>query len=75
MRIVEEMLRGHRRLVIDELDIVAELGVVGSGEELTIVRGQRILCIGDRPTLEVVGDVSDAVVVKAVGIEVGGLVR
>ena len=75
MRIVEEMLCGHRRLVVDELDIVAELGVVGSGEELTVVRGQRILCIGDRPTLEVVGDVGDAVVVEAVGIEVGGLVR
>ena len=37
MGIVEEMLRRHRRLVIDELDIVAELRVVRSWDELPVV--------------------------------------
>ena len=35
--IVEEMLRRHRRLVIDELDIVAELSIIRSRDELPVV--------------------------------------
>ena len=37
MGIVEEMLRRHRRLVIDELDIVAELSIIRSRDELPVV--------------------------------------
>ena len=37
MRIVEEMLRRHRRLVVDELDIVAELRIIRSWDELPVV--------------------------------------
>ena len=73
--IVVEMLRGERRALADELDVVAELRIVRRGEELPVVRGQRILGIGDGSTLEVVGDVGHAVVVEAVGVEVGGLIR
>ena len=69
------MLGGERRALPDELDVVAELRVVRRGEELAVVRGQRILSVGDGSALEVVGDVGHAVVVKAVGVEVGGLIR
>ena len=37
MGIVEEMLRRHCRLVIDELDIVAELSIIRSRDELPVV--------------------------------------
>ena len=37
MRIVEEMLRRHRRLIVDELDIVAELRIIRSWDELPVV--------------------------------------
>ena len=37
MRIVEEVLRRHRRLIVDELDIVAELRVIRSWDELPVV--------------------------------------
>ena len=37
MGIVEEMLRRHRRLVIDELDIVAELSIIRSRDKLPVV--------------------------------------
>ena len=37
MGIVEEMLRRHCRLVIDELDIVAELRIIRSRDELPVV--------------------------------------
>ena len=37
MRIIEEMLRRHRRLVVDELDIVAELSIIRSRDKLPIV--------------------------------------
>ena len=37
MRIVEEMLRRHRRLVVDELDIVSELRIIRSWDELPVV--------------------------------------
>ena len=37
MGIIEEMLRRHRRLVIDELDIVAELSIIRSRDKLPIV--------------------------------------
>ena len=69
------MLRGERRALPDELDVVAELCIVRRGEELPVVRGQRILSVGDGSALEVVGDVGHAVVVEAVGVEVGGLIR
>ena len=37
MGIIEEMLRRHRRLVIDELDIVAELSIIRSRDKLPVV--------------------------------------
>ena len=68
MCIVEEMLGRHRRLVIDELDVIAELRIVGRWYELAIVGGQRILSVGNRASFEVVGNIRDAVIVQAVGI-------
>ena len=37
MGIVEEMLRRHRRLIVDELDIVSELRIIRSWDELPVV--------------------------------------
>ena len=37
MGIIEEMLRRHRRLIVDELDIVAELSIIRSWDELPVV--------------------------------------
>ena len=37
MGIVEEMLRRHCRLVVDELDIVSELSIIRSRDELPVV--------------------------------------
>ena len=68
MCIVEEMLGRHRRLVIDELDVIAELRIVGRWYELAIVGGQRILSVGNSASFKVVGNIRDAVIVQAVGI-------
>ena len=68
MCIVEEMLGRHRRLIIDELDVVAKLRIISRWDELPIVGGQRILSIGNRASFEVVGNIRDAVIVQAIRI-------
>ena len=62
------MLGRHRRLVIDELDVVAKLRIISRWDELPIVGGQRILSIGNRASFKIVGNIRDAVIVQAIRI-------